>query len=96
MNRDEILREIDAEIGRLQQARDVFAGRVDEGQGRIRGAGRRGRRANRRPGRTGASQASPARGGRRKRTISAEGRARIAAAQKRRWAKQKQGRSEAA
>jgi hypothetical protein len=75
MNTDEIIRQIDAEIQRLTEARDVVAGTVRQTAGR-----------NRR--KAGGATPNPRAAGQR-RTISAEGRAKIAAAQKRRWAKQK-------
>jgi hypothetical protein len=64
METRQIIVEIDAEIGRLRQARALLGGR-ETGNGLIT------RRA------------------RKKRTMSVEGRARIAAAQRARWAKQK-------
>lgn len=75
MNTDEILRQIDAEISRLTQARDLVANAASH---RTNPRLRRGSTASPKP-KTAAK----------KRTISAEGRARIAAAQRRRWAKQK-------
>jgi hypothetical protein len=80
MNTNEILRQIDAEISRLQRARDLFAGR---------GAATA-RRTRRKAGRPAARPPAA----RKRRRISAEGRARIAAAQKRRWAKQKQAKAQ--
>lgn len=62
METTEILREIDSEIARLQQARELLSG------------GGTGARVGRRSG---------------KRVLSPEARARIAAAQRKRWAKQK-------
>lgn len=62
METNDIVREIDAEIARLQQARALLSG------------GESGARIGRKPG---------------KRVLSAEARARIAAAQRKRWAKQK-------
>jgi hypothetical protein len=62
METTEIVKEIDAEIARLQQVRALLSG-GQTGNGRVAA----------RPGKKG--------------TMSAEGRARIAAAQKKRWAK---------
>lgn len=81
MNTDEILLQIDAEIQRLTQARDLIAGAA--------GIARRGLHRTAAPL---SSRPVPARG---RRTISAEGRRRIAEAQKRRWAKQKRGKDSA-
>jgi hypothetical protein len=75
MNTDEILRQIEAEIHRLTQARELVAGTVRQKVGRN-------------PRKAGIAPPKP-RAVRKRRTISAEGRAKIAAAQKRRWAKQK-------
>ncbi|HEX3940128.1 MAG TPA: hypothetical protein VHX11_01435 [Acidobacteriaceae bacterium] len=84
MNTEEILRQIDAEISRLERARELFLGqRRNAGSGRTRGIAAAHRAGTAHPGAV-----------RKKRTISAEGRARIAAAQKRRWAKQKQAKAE--
>lgn len=69
---DNLISEIDAEIARLTQVRNLLAG--SEG-GTSFGYG-----ANRTK-----ATATP----RKKRVLTAEARARIAAAQKRRWAKQK-------
>ncbi len=79
MNTDEILREIDAEIGRLTRARDLVAGVVR-------------RTVDRNPRKAGLVAPKPG-AARKKRTISAEGRARIAAAQKRRWSKQRRAKT---
>jgi hypothetical protein len=81
MNTNEILRQIDAEIQRLTQARDLVAGTVRQK------VGRNSRKAGIAPPKPRAMS--------KKRTISAEGRARIAAAQKRRWAKQKRSKEKA-
>ena len=74
MNKEEIIQHIDAEISRLTQARNLLANAA-------------------RPVARSLAMAVLAppkpRGPGKKRTISAEGRARIAAAQKRRWAKQR-------
>jgi hypothetical protein len=75
MNTEEILQHIDAEITRLQSARDLIAGTAVT-------------KVSRSPRKSGL--ASPKPGALRpKRVISPEGRARIAAAQKLRWSKQK-------
>lgn len=78
MNTDEIIRQIDAEIQRLTEARDLVAGTVRQKTGRN-------------PRKAAVATSNPRAAGKR-RTISAEGRAKIAAAQKRRWAKQKRAR----
>ena len=75
MTTEEILHHIDAEISRLTAARDLFAGTHQT-------EAPRGRRKY-------TTAASKPKTGRAKRVISPEGRARIAAAQKLRWAKQK-------
>jgi hypothetical protein len=75
MKIDEILSQIDAEIKRLTEARDLVAGAAI---GRVSRSARK----------SGLAAPKP-RAVRRKRVISPEGRARIAAAQKLRWAKQK-------
>lgn len=84
MNTDEIVRSIDDEISRLQRARSLLAGTTG-----IRRAGR--------PAKSAATKATsfvpaeftaqPAK----RRTMSAAGRARVAAAQKKRWAALKAG-----
>jgi hypothetical protein len=68
----EILAAIDAEIARLQEARNALAG--------LSGAKRRGRPS---------ASASTSETTRKKRVLSAAARAKIAAAQRKRWAKQK-------
>jgi hypothetical protein len=75
MTIDEILLHIDAEISRLTEARNLVAGTV---VGKVA----------RNPRKSGLVAPKP-RTVRAKRVISPEGRARIAAAQKLRWAKQK-------
>ena len=75
MTTEEILSHIDAEIARLTAARDLFAGMSTP-------------QVSRGPRKTGTA-AIKSTAGRAKRVISPEGRARIAAAQKLRWAKQK-------
>jgi hypothetical protein len=72
---EEIIRHIDAEISRLTEARDLIAGTVRT-------------KVARGPRKSGLVAPKP-RALRTKRSISPEGRARIAAAQKLRWAKQK-------
>ena len=72
-----ILEEIDAQISKLQQARELLsgtAGKVSKGRGRPKG---------RKNAKT-AAKAAP-----RKRKISAEGRKRIAEAMKKRWAERR-------
>jgi len=69
-----LLSQIDAEIARLQQARALLSGTTAP------------KKRGRKPGAT--VKAAPAKKAK-KRTMSAEGRARIAAAQKARWAAQK-------
>src|ERR1700679_2618184 len=81
MNRDELLRQIDAEISRLTQARNLVAGTTKT-------------RVARSARKAGLAAPKP-RAIRKKRTISPEGRARIAAAQKRRWAKQRRTKDKA-
>ena len=68
----EILAALDAEIARLQEARNALAG--------LSGAKRRGRPS---------ASALASQTNRKKRTLSAEAREKIAAAQRKRWAKQK-------
>jgi hypothetical protein len=72
MNTNEILSAIDAEISKLQQARSIL-GSYSEPLSIKRGPGR--------PKKTAVLAKIVA-----KRTMSAEGKARIAAAQKKRWA----------
>lgn len=80
MNRTDILHALDSEIDRLQQARTLLADAPDVLPEAV--AARRG------PGRPkGAVQAPVKAPAAKKRTMSPEGRARIAAAQKARWAK---------
>ena len=69
-----LLRNIDDEIARLQQARTLLAGTDSP------------RRRGRPPGTTNKAKTTAVTA---KRTMSAEGRKRIAEAQKARWAKQK-------
>ncbi len=75
MTTEEILLHIDAEISRLTEARDLIGGTVRS-------------KVSRSPRKSGLAAPKP-RAQRTKRVISPEGRARIAAAQKLRWAKQK-------
>ena len=75
MTIEEILLHIDAEISRLTEARDLVAGTAVS-------------KVARSPRKSGLVAPKP-RALRTKRVISPEGRARIAAAQKLRWAKQK-------
>jgi hypothetical protein len=76
---EEIISHIDAEISRLTEARDLVAGTA---VGKV----------SRGPRKSGLT-APKAKGLRAKRVISPEGRARIAAAQKLRWAKQKRAKA---
>lgn len=80
MQVNEILIEIDREIERLQQARDLLAGSTGKG------GGRRGTSA--------ASKPQTKKHGKRK--LSAEGRRRISEALKRRWAERKKAAAKAA
>jgi hypothetical protein len=75
MTIEEIISHIDAEISRLEEARDLVAGAAMN-------------RVSRSPRKSGLAAPKP-RAVRAKRVLSPEGRARIAAAQKVRWAKQK-------
>jgi low affinity Fe/Cu permease len=68
----EIVAALDAEIARLQEARNAMAG--------LSSVKRRGRPS---------ASASQTQATRKKRTLSAEARQKIAAAQRKRWAKQK-------
>jgi hypothetical protein len=81
MNTEEILLHIDAEIERLTEARDLVAGTVRT-------------KISRSARKSGLAAPKP-RAVRSKRVISPEGRARIAAAQKLRWAKQKRAKVKA-
>jgi hypothetical protein len=82
---ENVIREIDAQIARLQQARAALTGTSSPASAPAR----------RGPGRPKASvslsaaggDAAPKNGRRKRRGMSPEGRARIAAAQKARWAK---------
>jgi hypothetical protein len=79
MTIDEIISHIDAEISRLTEARSLIAGTA------VGKVGRSPRKSGLAVSKT---RAIPA-----KRVISPEGRARIAAAQKLRWAKQKRAKA---
>jgi len=79
MTIEEILLHIDAEISRLTAARDLVAGTSAA-------------KVSRGPRKSGLAAPKP-RAIRAKRVISPEGRARIAAAQKLRWAKQKRAKA---
>ena len=83
MQTSDILASINEEIGRLQQVRELLVG--NDG-GRVK----RGRKA----AAAATSFAFGSNGLRKSRTISAAGRARIAAAQRARWAKLKKGKAE--
>jgi len=82
MSVESIVKEIDAEIARLEQAKQLLSGFVTP----KRGAGR--------PRANAASVQSSAKP--KRRTMSAAGRARIAAAQKARWANAKKATSKSA
>jgi hypothetical protein len=73
MSTNDILTLIDAEIAKLQQARALIAGAV----------------AKKGPGRPKSTALSTVKPKKKKRNLSPEGRARIVAALKARWAKQK-------
>jgi hypothetical protein len=75
----DILSQIDAEIGRLQQAKALLAGAENS----ITPATRRGRPSKN------VISTIPVKSPKKKRNLSPEGRARIAEAVKRRWASQK-------
>ena len=81
MTTEEILLHIDAEISRLTEARDLIAGAATT-------------KISRSPRKSGLAAPKP-RALRAKRIISPEGRARIAAAQKLRWSKQKRAKAKA-
>jgi hypothetical protein len=71
-----ILDEIDSQISKLQQARELLSGtavKVSKGRGRPKGS----------------KNAKPAKAAPRRRKISAEGRKRIAEAMKKRWAERR-------
>ncbi len=87
---NEILEAIDVEIAKLQQVRAMLAGSADAISGLETLAKRRGR-----PKGSGNKSAAPAKKSA-KRVMSAEGKARIAAAQKARWAAQKTAKKRAA
>ena len=82
MNTEEIIKAIDAQIAKLQQVRELIAGSATPV---VAVAARRGRPK----GSTNKPAAAPVPVKASKRVMSAEGKARIAAAQKLRWAKQK-------
>jgi len=71
-----ILEEIDAQISKLQQARELLSGTAVKVKGRGRPKGSKNAKT--------AAKAAP-----RKRKISAEGRKRIAEAMKKRWAERR-------
>ncbi len=79
MANKDVLAAIDKEIARLQQARDILAGEDEEVDGTARAVGRPAA-AKKRVGRPAGT----------KRVLSPEARKRIAEAQKKRWAAQKQ------
>lgn len=76
----DILSAIDSEIARLQQVRALLA---NAGDGTVAAVTRRGRKPGKAPAK------APTKAAKKKRNLSPEGRARIAAAVKARWAKQK-------
>lgn len=80
MQVNEILIEIDREIGRLQQARDLLAGSTNKAGGR----------------RSASAAPKPQTKKRGKRRLSAEGRRRISEALKKRWAEKKKASAKAA
>lgn len=82
MTTEEIILHIDEEISRLTEARDLVAGTASA------------TKVARGPRKAGLQVAAP-RALRAKRVISPEGRARIAAAQKLRWSKQKRAKTKA-
>jgi hypothetical protein len=79
VNTEEIVATIDAEIARLQEVRAVLSGTVTS------------KRRGRPPGWP--KKAAPAKAASKKRVISAEGRAKIAEAQRKRWAKAKRAKA---
>ena len=85
MNTEDILKAIDEQIGRLQQARQLLVGSATPAEVSVR----RGRPKGTKNKGAVAPATIPAKAV--KRVMSAEGKARIAAAQKLRWEKQKAG-----
>jgi hypothetical protein len=85
MDTNEILAQIDTEISRLQQAKSLLSGTTTTKQNPQKKLGR--------PAAATLNIAAPIAA---KRTMSPEGRARIAAAQKKRWAKAKKAAKKAA
>jgi len=81
MNLESIIAEIDAEIARLQQVKQLLGGEVA---------------LKRKPGRPPASAAVAKTPPKPKRTLSAAARAKIAAAQKKRWAAIKKTKAQSA
>jgi hypothetical protein len=77
MNTNEILESIDAELSRLEQVKALPAGSRTGSTTSVATPNRRATSQNKK--------------GPKKRTMSAEGRARVAAAQRARWAKAKKG-----
>ncbi len=82
MTTEEILQHIDEEISRLTEARNLIAGTAAT-------------KVSRGPRKGAVAVAKPKAAARARRVISPEGRARIAAAQKLRWAKQKRAKAKA-
>ena len=85
MNTEEILKAIDEQIGQLQQARQLLAGTTAPAEVPVRRGRPKGTKNK------GAVAPAPIPAKAVKRVMSAEGKARIAAAQKLRWEKQKAG-----
>jgi hypothetical protein len=83
MDTTTILQEIDAEITRLQQARGLLTGHT--------APTKRGRASDRKTDAISFGVGSKVAAKPKRRRMSAEGRARIAAAQRARWAKSKKG-----
>ena len=86
---ENVIREIDAHIARLQSARAALTGMSSSTTSGRRGPGRP--KATVSISASAAAPAAPKNGRRKRRGMSPEGRARIAAAQKARWAKIKGG-----
>ncbi len=80
MNTQEIISSLDVEINRLRQVRELLAGHPEVRRGRPKGSTNKAQKA--------AISFNPAEFLRPKRTMSAEGKERIAAAQRARWARQ--------
>jgi hypothetical protein len=83
VNTTDILRMLDEEISRLNQVRGLLAGGDGATRGGLRARGNGSSRGRRTPSAALATPAQP----RKRRTLSAVSRAKMAEAQKRRWAK---------